>query len=62
MATNIDESTDQLPILQSSFSTTAPIGSTGIIGGKGGKTKISAKSSDNLKDSSLTVSQQSLGH
>jgi hypothetical protein len=60
MGEKIDESTDQVPVLQSAYGPVAPLGGSPA-GGKG-KGHMSSKSQDNIVDSFKTVSQSSSGH
>lgn len=61
MCAKIDESTDQVPILQGVYPPVAPLGS-GPGGGGKSKGHMSAKSSDNIDSGYSTISQKSSGH
>jgi hypothetical protein len=62
MGTNIDESAEQLPVLQGTY---APVAGLPAKGGKGKSTApkpLSIKSANNLQDQYLTQSEKVLGH
>lgn len=62
MGENLDESTVQLPVLQSVYGPTPPMGGTaGAPPAQGGKAKLGAKAQNHLTNSMLTVSEKSMG-
>ena len=61
MGTNIDQSTDQLPVLQSSYANAPPVFPVSQGGEKKKGGKMSAKSEDNLDANYQTVSQKAAG-
>jgi hypothetical protein len=63
MGTNIDESSEQLPVLQGTYAPVAGLPAKGKGKGKGAAPKpLSIKSANNLQDQYLTQSEKVLGH